>query len=299
MKILCIGAAAYDITLPVIEYPRENTKNRINNIMECGGGPASNAAYLIGKWGLDVHFAGVVGNDSYGEKIEKEFKTVNVNTKYLQKDKSKPTQISYILANSTNGSRTILSYREEGTQLKDIKLNFKPDYILVDGHEFETSKEIIEKYKDAVTIIDAGSAKEKTITLAKMCNYVVSSKVFAEDVTGIKINYKEPETLKQLYKKMTEIFKGIIVVTLEDKGCLYSNNEEIKIMKSIKVTPVDSTGAGDIYHGAFVYGLAKGFELEKTLKIANVAGAMSVTRLGGRNSVLTKEEMKEVINEFE
>ncbi|MDD2519265.1 MAG: PfkB family carbohydrate kinase, partial [Bacilli bacterium] len=68
---------------------------------------------------------------------------------------------------------------------------------------------------------------------------------------------------------------------------------------SITVKAIDSTGAGDIFHGAFTYGIAKGTDYEKMLKISNIAGAVSVTRIGGRNSVFSPSEMKEVYNEFE
>ena len=74
MKIVCIGHAAYDITIPVLTYPVENTKNRVHDRIECGGGPACNAAYLLGCWKSDVEFVGVVGNDSYGKKIVEEEK---------------------------------------------------------------------------------------------------------------------------------------------------------------------------------------------------------------------------------
>ena len=80
MKILAIGHAAYDTTIPVDGYPKENTKNRVKQQIECGGGPACNAAYLLGKWGLDVAFAGVVGKDRFGEKIKQELTEAHVNT---------------------------------------------------------------------------------------------------------------------------------------------------------------------------------------------------------------------------
>lgn len=75
-------------------------------------------------------------------------------------------------------------------------------------------------------------------------------------------------------------------------------NGKLRIIPSLKVKALDSTGAGDIFHGAFVYGLVKKFSLEKTLKFANYAGAISVTRVGGRYSMPTLEEMKEVYDRF-
>ena len=67
-------------------------------------------------------------------------------------------------------------------------------------------------------------------------------------------------------------------------------------MPSIKVKALDSTGAGDIFHGAFVYGIAKGFDLEKAVRYANLAGAISVTRIGGRYSIPSLDEMEENYN---
>ena len=68
MKYLTIGHSSYDITFQVDEYPIENTKMRLGKHIDCGGGPASNAAYLLGLWGCDVSFQGVVGNDFYGKR---------------------------------------------------------------------------------------------------------------------------------------------------------------------------------------------------------------------------------------
>ena len=73
MKIVCIGHAAYDIVIPMEGYPIENTKNRLNIKIEGGGGPAATAAYLLGKWGCDVSFLGVVGSDQYGNYIKKAY----------------------------------------------------------------------------------------------------------------------------------------------------------------------------------------------------------------------------------
>jgi sugar/nucleoside kinase (ribokinase family) len=71
----------------------------------------------------------------------------------------------------------------------------------------------------------------------------------------------------------------------------------IKLMPSIKVTPIDSTGAGDIFHGAFTYCIAKGYDIEKTLKISNITAGLSVTKIGGRNSVFPLEEVMKIYEE--
>ena len=298
MKILCIGHAAYDITIPLDAYPIENTKNRVSELVECGGGPASNGAYLLGKWGMDTTFAGVVGNDLYGKKIKEEFESVHVNTKYLEMSDEVKTTSSTIIANKSIGSRTILTYRPNTMKLTHFELDFTPDVMLFDGQEPEMSKELLLKYPDMISVIDAGRPTEEIIELAKLSSYVVCSKEFAESVSEMSIDYDKMETLVALYKKMEQIFPGNIVVTLESKGCLYKNKGQILLMPALNVKAVDSTGAGDIFHGAFTYAIANQFDYEDVIRISNAAGALSVMKVGGRYSVPTKDEMKELFHEF-
>lgn len=298
MKILCIGHAAYDITFLVESFPIENTKNRIKNRVECGGGPSATAAYLLGKWNMDCSFAGIVGDDLYGKNIYEEFKSVNVDTKYLQISEQHSTTSSFIVANYSNGSRTILTHRPSEMKMEDIELDFEPDIILIDGQEYEMSKKIISKYPHAISIIDASRNTGEIIELSKMVNYLVCSKDFSEKLTGLKVDYDNLQTAVEVYKKMEEMFDNTIVITLESHGCLYKKDGVIKQMPSIKVKAIDSTGAGDIFHGAFTYCVANNFDFEKTLRFSNIAGAISVTRVGSKNSIATLEEMEKIYNEY-
>lgn len=296
MKILVIGHAAYDITFPLDKFPEENTKNRVSARVECGGGPAFNAAYLLGKWGMDVSFAGVIGNDNYGRKILKQLQSVGIETKYLQMSDKFPTTNSIIVANTSIGSRTVLTYRPDSMQMEDFELDFEPDIILMDGQEYDLSVKFIKKYPNAISIIDAGRPKEDIIELSKMVDYVVCSKTFAETVTKTKIS--DNNSIIQLYKKMKDIFSGKIIVTLEAKGALYEYNNQIKIMPSLKVKPIDSTGAGDIFHGAFTYAVANNYNLEQAIVLSNISGALSVTKIGSLASMPEKEEIRKYLHEF-
>ena len=298
LKVLCLGHISYDIIFPLKGFIEENKKIRIKEKIECGGVPASNAAYLLGKWGIETYIAGVVGNDLYGNEIKNEFEISNVNTKYLEIRNDFETDNSIIINNQLNGSRTILTYIKEKEKMQELHLDFEPDIILIDGHEFEESKRIITKYPKAIVVLDAGRASKEVVELAKMVNYVVASKDFAEEVTGIKINYDDQETLKQLYSRLESMFSGMIVITLEDKGCIYKYNGELGIMDALEVEALDTTGAGDIFHGAFVYGLTKGYNINVVLTIATIAGSLSVTKVSGR-AVPSKEEMRRYIHDFE
>ncbi len=297
MKVLCIGHASYDITLPVKNYPRENTKYRLDEKIECGGGPASTAAYLLGKWKIDTYFQGVAGDDVFGRRLKQELKNIKVNTDFFELTEKEDTSISFILINQENASRTLFNIGKKEVQPSRFNYDFNPDIILIDGNHYEASKRAFEKFPNAIKVIDAGRITKELLELCSYVDYLVCSKGFAETVVKMRINYNEPDTLKKVFNLLEEKYPDKrIVITLEENGCLYKINDKVKLMKALKVKATDTTGAGDIFHGAFVYGLCKKFDYEKCIKIANITGGLSVTKIGGRFSI---PSIKEVMSIYE
>ena len=286
MKVLCIGHSSWDITVPVDDYPTENVKYRFNEKYAAGGGPAGNAAYLLGKWGVDTVIATSIGSDDYGTKIKKEFQSVNVNTDYVETSYEKDTSFSFILVNKKNGLRTVFNVTSEHLPLKKLTYEFTPDIILTDGHDYATSQSAISKYPHAISVIDAGRPVQEVIELCKYIKYIVCSKEFAETVTGLKMDFNNPQTLVNVYTKLQNKYPNSnIVITLESHGALYQVNNQIKIMPGLKCNVVDTTGAGDAFHGAFVYGLANNFDMEKVITLANIAAGLSVQKMGSRLAI--------------
>ena len=296
MKAICIGQAAYDITLPVDYFPIENKKMRSQDKIECSGGSACNCAYLLAKWGVDTYFAGVVGDDYYGNKIKRELDGIGVNTKYLELNKAYQTTSSYIIANTTIGSRTIITNRPKELILEPKNITESFDIILLDGYEREFSNKIIEANPNAIKIIDAGSLKEATVELAKRVDYIVCSKDFAEDYTRRNVDYNDLTSLVVIYNILKKDFKNNIVITLEDKGCFVYDNG-YKLVPTLKTKAKDTTGAGDIFHGAFTYAIANNFDMIKTLKYSNISGALSVTKMRGQISIPTLDEVRRKYDE--
>ena len=296
MKAICIGQAAYDITLPMDHFPIENKKTRSSDRIECSGGSACNCAYLLAKWGMETYFAGVVGNDYYGNRIKEELDKIGINTKYLEVNPMYQTTSSYIIANTTNGSRTIITNRPKELILEDRDIPEKFDVILLDGYERDFANKVIANNPKAIKIIDAGSMKEATIELAKKVDYIVYSKDFAEEYTRKKVDYQDLTSLVVIHRILEKDFKNKIIITLEDKGC-FVYDDGYKLVPTLKMKAVDTTGAGDIFHGAFTYAIANNFDMIKTLKMANISGALSVTRIGGQFSIPTLDEVVRKYNE--
>lgn len=285
--VLCIGHSAYDVTLPLEEFPVENNKYSIKFKIEGGGGPASNAAYLLSKWGVPTAYIGLLGDDGYGEKIMKEFARVGTDTSMVKIKKDYSTPYSTILVNTSNGSRTIINrvapYEDLEIDLSHLgKIN--PKVMLFDGHELRASLRAIELFPNAKTILDAGSVREGTIQLAKKVDYLIASEKFALtycNMDGMDNEYDYEICLK----KMKNLSKGQIVVTLGKRGLIYEEEGKVKKLDPYKVEAVDTTGAGDIFHGSFAYGLIKGYSLLANLKFSSMTSAISVQTLGGRQSI--------------
>lgn len=297
MKILCIGHSSWDMTVPVDDYPVENTKYRFSEKYSAGGGPASNAAYLLGKWGIETVIATTIGSDDFGTKIKKEFQDIKVNTEYIETNYEKETPFSFILINKKNGSRTVFNVATEHPALKKLNYDFTPDIIFTDGHDYGATQNAISKYQNAISVIDAGRITPELLELCKYIKYIVCSKGFAETVTGMKFDFNNPQSLVNIYTKLQNKYPNSnLTITLEEHGCLYTSGNEIKIMPGLKLTPVDTTGAGDIFHGAFTYGLANGFDMDKVMTFANIAAGLSVTKMGSRLSIPSLSEVMDYYN---
>ena len=296
MKILCIGHASYDISCPVDNYPAENVKYRLNEVYEAGGGPACNGAYLLSKWGVETYFAGALGADDYGNKIKKELESVGVKTNYIETNYEKGTSVSFILINKQNGSRTLFNISKDYPQLRKYDFVDAPDMILVDGHEYNATMTALNKYPNAVSVIDAGRPTPEILEICKHIKHIVCSLSFAETVSKIKADFNNPSTLVAMYGELKKKYPNSnVVVTLEDKGALYCIDDQIKVMPGIKTEVRDTTGAGDIFHGAYVYALSCGYDLEKIIRYANIAAGLSVAKYGSRLSIPT---LSEVINYY-
>ena len=292
MKVVCVGHSTYDITLPMNEYPTENIKYRLDRHVECGGGPASNGAYLLAKWGMDTTIMSVLGNDYYADKIIESFKEVNANTDFLEKRDDHATSSSYIIANMGNGSRTVLTSKKPPVRKLSLDTSVEADVILVDGEHPETALQVLTENKDAISVIDAGRLNPDTKMLGKLVKYLVCSKDFAEEFCDEKLDYKNQEQLIRCHKKLQEYFKTNVVITLESNGSFTIIDGEYERIPSITVKAVDSTGAGDIFHGAFTYFISNGYSLRETIRLSSITAAISVTRIGSRFSI---PELKEVL----
>ena len=302
VELLAIGLASYDISLFVDEFPRENSKLETHEMVEQGGGPAANAAYLLSLWGVNCSFAGLVGDDIHGQRILDEFKLIGTDLSLTETRHGHATAVSVILVNTRNGSRTIVNRKAAfgALELKSSQLEeIYPKVLLFDGHELEASLSALEAFPDAVSILDAGSLRPGTEKLASKVKYLVAAERFALQVSGLADLGSEAaqrECLRRLHERAHA--DAIIVVTLGSHGLIYEKAGTFDQVSACEVRAIDTTGAGDIFHGAFAYGVLRGLSLETTLRFATIAAGLSVQRRGGRQSTPTLAAVEKEVGEY-
>lgn len=297
MNIICIGQAAYDITFPMQDTMVENQKYRIYDKFECIGAPATNASYLCALWEEDTTLIARMGLDSYGREIKRVLESVNVNTNYLYMSDKLKTPLSCIIANKVNGNRTILNYPGVLDAIEFKYPKQTPNVILMDGHELDASLHALSLYPNAISLIDAGTVRESTLTLSSKVDYLVCSQDFAFQYTKITLDDKDKTAWKKSFTKLKELNKKHIVITLGSHGLLYEEDNIIKHLPAYATTAIDTTGAGDIFHGAFAYCLSKQYSLIDTLKISSMTASISTETLGGQSSIPTKETVNKRLKE--
>lgn len=291
MEVLCIGESRVDTVMFTDGFIKENTKNTIKEKIVSPGGCALTSSILLSKWGHITYLSSIVGNDDKSKLITDTLDNSEVNSEYLIKT-DKETTSSYIVVNRYNASRTVLNTitKEENEK---VDLNINPDIILMDGTNYNVATLACNKYKDKIKVLSASVVSEETTKLCKLSDYIICDKAFAEILARERINYDKPDTLKSVLNKLENMYKSKVIITLGEKGSLYKVDDKIKVMGAIKVKEIDKSGVGDIYFGAFVYGLAENLSLEKCLKIATIAAGLSVKKVG---EVFSIPDVREVHN---
>ena len=300
MIALSIGKTNFDVTVPVETYPQENTKITVPEKIESSGGGAFNVAYLLGKWNVETYFAGVVGYDDYGTTIKKDLEGLGVHTTFLETNYEKKTATSFIINNKATTSRTQIRIEPEVYHMKKYEYDFMAGVIYSDGYEYSATMAAINKYPNVPVILGAGlnyGDYKEIVALAKFAKYIIFSLEFAESITKMKVNVEDPNSLLNLYKSLKENFiNNEVIVTLKSSGVLYAVNDNVQYMPTIQVQEVDRTGAGDVFDGAFTYAISKGYDLEKCMRIANIAAGLSTTKVGAKTSIPI---LSDVINYYE
>ena len=273
--VLCLGHASYDLVFSVPHHPNADEKLFADSLLGCGGGPAANAAVTVAKLGYKAAFAGYLGQDAYGTHHLKELQDAGVNTDLIHRGDS-PTPLSAIIV-KPDGKRALINYKGDTKSLPAHSIDFakiSTKTLLFDGHEPQLSLALLStfKHKTIPSILDAGSLHDGTRALMDKISYLVCSEKFALEFA---------DDTKTALTHLAALSPNI-VITLGEQGLIWQRGQESGQLAAPPVTAIDTTGAGDAFHGAFAAAIAAKLDWLDVLRYASVAGALCCTQMGAR-----------------
>jgi len=297
-SVVVVGSLNIDHVLKVSELPLKGETIISESYELHEGGKGANQAVAIGRMGIDVRMIGKIGKDVYGQMLLKSLIHSNVKTENIIIDKKLRTGTALITVDR-KGYNTIVLYQgaNGGLGIDDILKNKKTlkkcDIIVL---QQEIPKEVIQFTIDIaqefkkIIVLNFAPALDLNKNSMKKVDFLILNESEISKLTGIKCNEKN---IKKPILQLKKFFKNNIIVTLGEHGsaCITSNGDYYRI-PSVRVSSVDSTGAGDAFIGGFVYGLAQMKDTHDCIILGNLAGAMTVQKVGAQTSLPYEKEFK-------
>jgi len=292
----CIGfgICAADYLCIVPKYPKLDEKTETVEFSYQGGGPIATALVTLARLGFNTSFIGKIGIDADGNFVLQQFSVEGVNTSGIIVDDNMSTNKAFIWIDQKSGKRSIVLNGKKYIPVSVNEISFahinSTKYLLIDGRDTDSVFRAINwaKKKGTQIVLDAGSPRERNEEILRLVDYPVVSQSFCHEYFNTK-NYR------WVVQELLNFGAKVAVVTCGDKGCYAADLTGTYYQPAFKVRVVDTTGAGDVFHGAFVAGLLKNWQLPEILKFASAVAAIKCRQLGGRKGIPNMEEVNKFL----
>lgn len=288
--VVGLGCACLDFLGIVPHLPDQDEQVWMSDSTQQGGGMVSTALVTLSRLGASTAFVGKIGDDTAGRVVKEEFDLYGVDSEHLIMDSVATSPVSMILVDESTGQRTIMAGGSAVAMSPSevpAEMVASAKYLHLDNTNRQAALAAARLARDSgvpvVLDADTMSPPDELEDLLRLTDYLIASEVFADELTGL----ADPSAAAQA---LSGYGSTVTVVTLGEAGSLTRTGGRSFHMPAFPVDVVDTTGAGDVYHGAFIFGLLREWKLEKTTEFASAVAAMSCTRLGGRQGIPTLDE---------
>ncbi|MGA4622763.1 sugar kinase [Citrobacter meridianamericanus] len=296
IRIACVGIAVMDRIYYVEGLPTEGGKYVAKRYTEVGGGPAATAAVAAAKLGAQVDFIGRVGDDDTGNSLLAELDSLGVNIRYTRRYAGAKSSQSAIMVDA-QGERIIVNYPSpdllhDAGWLNEIDFS-QWDVVLADVRWHEGAREAFTLARQAgvMTVLDGDVTPQDISELVALSDHAAFSEPGLARLTGI------TDPVAGLKKSKT-LTNGHVYVTRGSEGCDWIKNNALQHQSGFKVDVVDTTGAGDVFHGALAFSLAGGDAPEDAVRFASGVAALKCTRPGGRAGIPDCDQTRSFLSLF-
>jgi sulfofructose kinase len=292
-QVVGMGLNSVDFLTLVPQFPTSNSKMKILQFAKSGGGQVATAMVALSRWGIKAKYIGKVGSDELGRFSIDSIREEGVDVSSVTIEPDTPNQLAVIIVEEPSGNRTILWDRDERLMYRNKELKREEicsgRLLLLDGHDIKAAIRCATwaKEEGIPTIVDLDKVEPLTSELIGLIDFVVTSSRFPSLFTGIADREKA-------LMAMQGVTSGFLCATLGEQGSVALVEGNILHVKGFPVKVVDTTGAGDVFHAGFIYGLLQHWEVAEILRFANIVAALKCRDLGGRRGIPRIEEAQTI-----
>jgi len=291
--VVGIGENSIDYVYRLPSLPVSAPKIRVARHEILPGGQVATTLATCAALGLTTSYAGTFGDDENGRRVRQELDARGVDTRAAIV-RTAPNRYAIILVDESSGERVVLWDRDE-------RLNVSRDELPVDL--IRSARVLhVDNVDEEAAIEAAQIARAANVPVTSDIDHVTSRTgellelitipMFSAHMPGQLTGEVDPEAALRALRRR---HPGWLVVTLGDRGSLLLDGEHLHRSAAFPVTAVDTTGAGDVFRGAFIYAWLRGNEPARILEFANAAAAISCTREGALAGVPTLEELRALL----
>lgn len=279
--VVGFGLNAVDHMCVVPQYPRFDTKTEILRYEKLAGGQVATTVTFVSRMGLKGKYIGKVGSDDLGKFSLQDLRSENIDTSSVLVEEGARNQYGFIIIDRNSGERTILWQRDPKLSFRDAELRREDisagKVLHLDGHDYGAAIRAATwaQEEGIPVVIDLDKVVARSEDLISKVDFLITSSNFPPDFTGIADPIDSLLALRQYCE-------GFLAVTLGAQGAMAVVGDECVRFPAFKVHAVDTTGAGDIFHGGFIYGLLQNWPLDQIMTFANAAAGLNCTHLGAR-----------------
>jgi sulfofructose kinase len=293
--VVGIGLNATDTLLLVQEFPPYAGKVAFDREMLSPGGQVATAMVSCSRLGLRAKYIGTVGDDLRGDLQRQSLEGTGVDIGSVIIRRNCPNQTAYIIIDERTGERTVLWQRAEGLKLLPGEIHeadiVSSRMLHIDGFDIDAAAHAssIARQNGVPVSIDVDTVYPGFEPVLKNVDYLVAGSGWPAKWTG------ESDPFKALTALQAEYGMKVAAMTLGDYGSLARNGGRWYYSAAFEVSCLDTTGAGDVFHGGFCYAILEGMPLNQALEFANAAAALNCMAIGARGNVATRPEVEALV----
>jgi len=281
--VVGIDMPCMDLNVNLSHFPSPDSGERINQLSWQGGGKVATGMVACARLGAKCAMMGCVGDDIFGKFIINDFKLHGIDTSALKIKQGDTSSLSVVLSEAAVGSRTILSKGGSALRynIEDIDANMlrSAKYFFICQADSVVSQTVdIAREAGVKIFIDADGYSEEIMNMLPKIDIFVGSQYFYNTLFG-------NDRYEENCRKVMGMGPQIALFTLGDKGCVGVSQEGFFNLPAFSVDVVDTVGAGDVFHGAFLAGLLTGRNVKEAARFACATSAIKCTRIGGRAGI--------------